>query len=193
MIPRLLMSLAVAAEVVALVAHAGGPPDPVSAALTPDAVRNELIRSQEALARKFQDCRDNLQRRAQRLECGPRSEDRALADILKKALSSSFDGAFDAHFAKATTALRSPQAIGLKEVHQALELAANHFSDDPNLRKQPDLKIPRRADGKGLWEWSWAPGDPVKLHISAKGFASHQLEIAGGAPVRTVALNADAP
>src|SRR5262249_46986466 len=121
MIPRRHISLALAAGVVALVARAEGPPDPASAATTPDAVRNELVRSQEALARKFWDFRDNLLRQAQRLERGPRPEDRALAETLKKALQSSSDGALDARFAKVITALQSPQAIGLREVHQVLE------------------------------------------------------------------------
>ena len=73
----------------------------------------------------------------------------------------------------------------------AESLSPFQLGDDPNFPKQPDLRIPRRADSKGLWEWTGAPGDPVYLLIDAKGFAAYQLEIAGGAPLRTVTLNAE--
>ena len=54
-----------------------------------------------------------------------------------------------------------------------------------------DTKIPEKADKNGIWQWNWAPGDPVKLHIYSyplKGFAPCDLEIAGGAPPRTITL-----
>jgi RNA polymerase sigma factor (sigma-70 family) len=70
----------------------------------------------------------------------------------------------------------------------ANSLSPNH----PNLPKR-DTKIPPRADGNGLWQWTWAPSDPVKLQIYAKGYAGYELEIAGGAPARTVTLNAEPP
>ena len=67
---------------------------------------------------------------------------------------------------------------------------ANSLS--PNSPKLPkgDAKIPPRADGDGIWKWTWAPGETVKLQIYANGFAASELEIAGGASVRTVTLNA---
>ena len=52
-------------------------------------------------------------------------------------------------------------------------------------------KIPETADKNGVWEWTWAPDDPVKLHVYSyplKGFAPCDLEIAGGAPPRTITL-----
>jgi len=57
-----------------------------------------------------------------------------------------------------------------------------------------DSKIPGQADKNGIWEWTWAPDDPVKLNIypyAMKGFAPCELEIAGGAPPRTVTLKAE--
>ena len=62
--------------------------------------------------------------------------------------------------------------------------------NNPNVPWR-DTKIPRRSDEKGVWEWTWAPGDPVKRQIYSNGFAAYNLEIAGGAPVRTVTLNAE--
>jgi Carboxypeptidase regulatory-like domain len=59
---------------------------------------------------------------------------------------------------------------------------------NPNHTKVPDPKIPDKADADGVYEWSWAPDDPVKLIIEAKGFPSSELEIAGGAAERTVTL-----
>jgi protocatechuate 3,4-dioxygenase beta subunit len=54
-----------------------------------------------------------------------------------------------------------------------------------------DTKIPRTANADGVWEWAWASGDPVKLHIGAKGLAAAELEIAGGPSARTVVLKAE--
>ncbi len=57
-----------------------------------------------------------------------------------------------------------------------------------NHPKVRDTKIPRETDADGIWEWTWAPDSPVKLSIYREGFASYELEIAGGAPERTVTL-----
>jgi RNA polymerase sigma factor (sigma-70 family) len=62
---------------------------------------------------------------------------------------------------------------------------------NPNHPKVPDPKFPRRANADGIWEWTWAPDDPVKLGIYLKGFANHELEIAGGEAERTVVLKAE--
>jgi thiol-disulfide isomerase/thioredoxin len=62
---------------------------------------------------------------------------------------------------------------------------------NPNHPKVPDPKIPQRADGNGVWSWTWAPDDPVKLEISRREFAPCELQIAGGAPERTVTLKAE--
>ena len=54
-----------------------------------------------------------------------------------------------------------------------------------------DSKIPETADKNGVWQWTWAPDDPVKLSIYSyplKGYAGCGLEIAGGAPPRTITL-----
>ncbi len=55
-------------------------------------------------------------------------------------------------------------------------------------RTMPDTKIPERADADGVWHWNSAPDEPVKLYINVEGFADRELEIAGGAPPRTVTL-----
>jgi RNA polymerase sigma factor (sigma-70 family) len=62
---------------------------------------------------------------------------------------------------------------------------------NPNHPKVPDTKIPRQADADGVWQWTSAPDDPVKLRIWSKGFAASELEIAGGALERTVTLKAE--
>jgi len=59
---------------------------------------------------------------------------------------------------------------------------------NPNHPKVPATKIPRQADAEGVWEWTSAPDDSVKLGIALKGFANYELEIAGGAGERTVVL-----
>jgi len=54
-----------------------------------------------------------------------------------------------------------------------------------------DSKIPEKADENGVWDWTWAPDDPVKLYIytyALKGFAPCDLEIAGGGEPRTITL-----
>ena len=62
---------------------------------------------------------------------------------------------------------------------------------NPNYPQVPDPKIPRKCDGEGVWEWTWAPDDPVKLTINSEGFANSDVEIAGGPSERTVTLRAD--
>ncbi len=69
------------------------------------------------------------------------------------------------------------------------ESLESNFS--PAHPKVPDPKIPNKADADGVWEWTWAPDDPVKVSIWSKGFASPELEIAGGAAERTVTLKAE--
>ncbi len=62
---------------------------------------------------------------------------------------------------------------------------------NPNHPKVPDTGIPRQTDADGVWEWPSAPDEPVKLQVSLRGSAPHELEIAGGAPERTVTLAAE--
>ena len=63
--------------------------------------------------------------------------------------------------------------------------------NNPNIAWR-DTKIPQRADANGIWEWTWAPVDyRVQLQIDSHGFAPYSLEIMGGAPLRTVTLNAE--
>jgi RNA polymerase sigma factor (sigma-70 family) len=62
---------------------------------------------------------------------------------------------------------------------------ALHNHDHPNVR---DSKIPRHPGADGVWEWTWAPETPVALSVSAIGCAAQDLELAGGAPERTVVL-----
>jgi RNA polymerase sigma factor (sigma-70 family) len=59
---------------------------------------------------------------------------------------------------------------------------------NPNHTKVPEPGIPDKAEADGVWEWTWAPGDPVKLTIEVKGFPSSELEIAGGDHERTITL-----
>jgi beta-lactamase regulating signal transducer with metallopeptidase domain/protocatechuate 3,4-dioxygenase beta subunit len=68
---------------------------------------------------------------------------------------------------------------GIKSLH-------NH--DHPNVH---DTKVPRQADGDGLWEWTWAPDDPVKLLVYSKGFTNSKLEVGPGQSPRTVVLRAE--
>jgi beta-lactamase regulating signal transducer with metallopeptidase domain/protocatechuate 3,4-dioxygenase beta subunit/thiol-disulfide isomerase/thioredoxin len=63
-----------------------------------------------------------------------------------------------------------------------------HNHDHPNVH---DTKIPRRSDGDGLWEWTWAPDEPVKLSVGLKGFAPAEFAIGGGEPTRTVVLKGE--
>ncbi len=53
-----------------------------------------------------------------------------------------------------------------------------------------ESKIPQRADNDGIWEWTWAPEDPVKLSFHSISTAAQELEIAGGSSMRTVVLQA---
>lgn len=64
-------------------------------------------------------------------------------------------------------------------------LEALHNIAHPNVR---DNGIPRKTNADGVWEWTWAPDDPVKFRIYAEGFASLELDIAGGAAPRTITL-----
>lgn len=63
-----------------------------------------------------------------------------------------------------------------------------HNYRHPSVR---DTRIPGGANAGGIWQWTWAPDEPVKLRIGLKGYAGSELEIAGGAPERTVVLKAE--
>jgi thiol-disulfide isomerase/thioredoxin len=75
--------------------------------------------------------------------------------------------------------------VGIRGWKGSKSLQSDH---NPNHPKVPDTKIPRRTNVDGMWEWTWAPDDPVKLGIYMEGFAERELEIAGGAAERTVVL-----
>ncbi|HLN30149.1 MAG TPA: sigma-70 family RNA polymerase sigma factor [Gemmataceae bacterium] len=57
-----------------------------------------------------------------------------------------------------------------------------------SLHNVRETRAPQRADSDGVWTWTSAPDDPVKLRVYSKGFAERELEIAGGASERTVSL-----
>ncbi len=67
-------------------------------------------------------------------------------------------------------------------------LEALHNIAHPKVR---DNGIPRKTNADGVWEWTWAPDDSMKFEIYAEGFATLELEIAGGAPAHTVTLRAE--
>jgi RNA polymerase sigma factor (sigma-70 family) len=71
---------------------------------------------------------------------------------------------------------------GIKSIY------SNH---DPNHPKVPDTGIPRRADKSGVWKWTDAPDEPVKVQVSAKGFATLELEVTGGSTDQIVTLKAE--
>src|SRR5262249_54347486 len=106
-----------------MLARMGDAQDQASAAPTPDAVRKEIVRSQETLVRKFQEFKASLLRRAQRLESRPGPEDLARAASLKKALKFCLDEELDRRFDRVITALKTPKAIGLADVHETLAKA----------------------------------------------------------------------
>jgi len=62
---------------------------------------------------------------------------------------------------------------------------------DPNHPKVPDTGIPKKVDAAGLWEWKYAPADPVKVSIYAKGFAELQTEVTGGTAEKTITLKSE--
>ncbi|WP_406697917.1 M56 family metallopeptidase [Singulisphaera sp. Ch08] len=51
-----------------------------------------------------------------------------------------------------------------------------------------DTKISRQTDRDGLWKWTWAPDEPVKLRVDLKGYARSEFDISGGEPTRTIVL-----
>ena len=61
-------------------------------------------------------------------------------------------------------------------------------SHNPNHPKVPSTQIPKNADENGVWQWTSAPDEPVKLRAYYEGYASHELEIAGGTPPRTITM-----
>jgi uncharacterized GH25 family protein/thiol-disulfide isomerase/thioredoxin len=74
-------------------------------------------------------------------------------------------------------------------VRITMEKAQTPLNDhDPRLG---DTKIPCQADENGIWEWSWAPRESVKLEISSKGFAPSVLEVAAGESSRTIVLKTE--
>ena len=78
-------------------------------------------------------------------------------------------------------------SVFLKEWKGSKSIYSGH---NPNHPKVPDTGIPRRADADGVWEWTAAPDDPVKVAVYGQGLASVELEVAGGADM-TVTLKAE--
>jgi RNA polymerase sigma factor (sigma-70 family) len=80
-------------------------------------------------------------------------------------------------------------SVYLLEWKGSKSIQTNH---NPNHPKLPSTKIPRATNTQGVWEWTFAPNDgSVKLQIGKRGFAFSELEVAGGAPERTVTLKAN--
>lgn len=79
-------------------------------------------------------------------------------------------------------------SVYIMEWKGSKSIQTNH---NPNHPKVPDTKIPRQTDANGDWEWTAGPDEPVKLRIWSKGFSQSELEIAGGASVRTVTLRSE--
>jgi hypothetical protein len=102
-----------------MIAGVGGAQDPASPAPA-EVVRREIVRRQADLARKFQDFKASLLRRAQRLERRPELEDHARAALLKKALQACRDEELDRRFDSVIAALQTPKAISLAEIHEIL-------------------------------------------------------------------------
>ncbi len=75
--------------------------------------------------------------------------------------------------------------VTLRQWKGSQSIESNH---NPNHPKVPDTGIPRRTNQEGFWEWANAPGDPVKLTVSADGFGASEVEVAGGDSLRTVTL-----
>ncbi|QEG36966.1 M56 family metallopeptidase [Bythopirellula goksoeyrii] len=51
---------------------------------------------------------------------------------------------------------------------------ALHNHKHPNV---PDYGVPRRADENGVYVWDWAPEEPVKYSVGAKGFAPQEISL----------------
>jgi RNA polymerase sigma factor (sigma-70 family) len=78
--------------------------------------------------------------------------------------------------------------VNIMEWKRSKSIQSDH---NPNHPPVPDTKIPRRTDADGIWEWPSAPEEPVRLHVYLQGFAESEVEIAGGAPERTVTLKGE--
>jgi RNA polymerase sigma factor (sigma-70 family) len=62
---------------------------------------------------------------------------------------------------------------------------------NPNHPKVPDTGVPKRADADGVWTWTDAPAEPVKVLIEADGFGRTELTVAGGVTDQSVTLKGD--
>jgi RNA polymerase sigma factor (sigma-70 family) len=78
--------------------------------------------------------------------------------------------------------------VSLLEWKGSKSIQTNH---NPNHPKMPSTQIPRATNAKGIWEWTFAPDEPVKLQIGKKDFAFSTLAIGGGEPERTITLKPD--
>ena len=54
---------------------------------------------------------------------------------------------------------------------------SNALHNHKHCDNVPDYGIPRWADAKGVFVWDWAPEEPVKYSMGAKGFASQKLSL----------------
>ena len=51
-----------------------------------------------------------------------------------------------------------------------------------------DTKIPRKADDQGIYEWTWAPDDAVKLRFGKEGYANVETSITADDSEQAVTL-----
>jgi hypothetical protein len=119
---RPLLTLALAAGVFVARTPASAR-DPASDPPDPDAARDEIVRRQVDLARKFSDFRAGVLRRAQRLERAAGPDDRTRVAALRKAIRLSADEGLDTGLARVSAALKDARPVGPSDANRALEHA----------------------------------------------------------------------
>ena len=83
----------------------------------PEALRQVIVRDQEALSGKFREVRVDMLRAMERLD----SADRTRATVLRKVLLSFWDTGVDERFDKGIAAIKSAERVGLADVIRATE------------------------------------------------------------------------
>ncbi len=62
---------------------------------------------------------------------------------------------------------------------------ALHNHRHPNV---PDYGIPVESDENGVFVWDWAPEEPVKFSVGARGFAGQEVSLVAGATPHVITL-----
>ncbi|MGQ0635376.1 MAG: carboxypeptidase regulatory-like domain-containing protein [Planctomycetaceae bacterium] len=87
-----------------------------------------------------------------------------------------------------------PVGSAIPDVHVSIGKWRDHQTlYDLEASTPFDPRVPTRADSNGVYEWSWAPADPIVYGFAKRGYAYHEQKVAAGDGEVVVTLQRERP